>query len=258
MDVQQYLASCTIVALAACLCPADAAAQGPWSVRFGAEHSSITIGDTETDWEQQSVNLAYTNEAKGGWRGVVERHGRWGREDYVFTTGGFLRLGDWTVAGSASSTADAEFWFTRAWDAEVSRRLIGTMVASVGYRYMDFGVAEIHQAQTALTVYHARGSVEGRLYGTRNRTLDRDSLTVLGRSFLRVHPRVELAAAVAKGDRIFDIASLPEGRADAWTVWGGFVMKVTRRDEITVGAGMAREDPSFEQRTLTVAYRRLF
>lgn len=218
----------------------------------------MTIDEVPTTWSQQTLTVGFLRETEGGWRAVAERQERSGVTDYVFSAGGYRRLGDWTVAGSVAATPQADFWFKRAFDVEVSRRVVGTVVASAAYRYMDFPTAEVHQVQPALTYYHARGDVEARVYATQNSNWDHPSFTVLLRTAFRMNRRLELSGAVARGDRIFDIASLADGGASAWTARVSLRVLVSARNEIAIGGGLAHEEPAFSQRTLTLAYRRLF
>jgi len=238
--------------------PAVAAAQSPWSVQFGGEQSAVTNKGVSTTWSQQLLTLGFVRESEGGWRAVAERQERSGVANYVFTTGGYRRLGDWTIGGSVAASPDASFWFERAFDVELSRRIVGTLVASGAYRYMGFPAVTIHQVQPALTYYHSRGEVEARVFVTRNATRESTSLSLLLRTALRVNTRLELSGAVAFGDRIFDIASLAYGNANAWTARAGLRVFVSKRNELAIGGGMAREAPSFEQRTVIFGYRRLF
>ncbi len=246
-----------VVALVLC-CPAGAAAQSGWSVQFAGERSAVTVDATDTVWSSQILTLGFTREAAGGWRASVERQARGDASDLVFTTGGYRRMGDWTIGGTAAGSSDASFWFSKAFDAELSRRLVGTVVGSVAYRYMDFAVAGIHQVQPAVTWYNPRGEVQARLYVTRNTTRDQTSSALLLRTTTRLTSRVGFNAAYAVGDRIFDVASLAYGPASSWTLRGALMLYLTRRDAFELGAGYAREDPSFTQRTFTFSYRRAF
>lgn len=237
--------------------PASAQVPG-WSVGLGAERSAVTNGGVDTTWGSESLTIGFLRETAGGWRASLERQFRGDATDVVITTGGYRRLGDWTIGASASGSPDSSFWFSRAFDTELSRRIVGTLVASAAYRYMDFATAGVHQAQPALTWYNPRGELQARLYVTRNTTLDRTSLAMLLRTAVRLNDRVAVSGAVAAGDRIFDIASLAYGTARSWTARGGVRLQISRRNEIEVAGGYAHERPVFTQRTIALSYRRAF
>jgi YaiO family outer membrane protein len=243
--------------LAAILGPVPAFAQSGWSVDLAGERSSVTLGATDTTWSSQTVTAAFTW-PRAGWHAAVERQQRGSSSDVAFSTGGYRRLGDWTIVGGASASPDASFWFRRSGDVELARRVVGTLVASAGYRVMDFAAATIHQVQPTLTWYNPRGEVQARVYVTRNATLHRTSSAVLLRTSTQVSSRLTLTGAVAAGDRIFDVASLATGSAHSWTARAAARVAITPRDSFEIGGGYAREKPTFRQRTFALSYRRAF
>ncbi len=223
-----------------------------------AERSSVSNGPAETVWATETVTIALADEAVGGWYGSVERQSRGGLNDTVFGTSAYRRLGDWTIGGGASASPSSTFWFRREADAELSRRIVGTIVLSTAYRFMDFPTAAIHQVQPAVTWYNPRGEVQARVYLTRNATHDRTSPAVLARSVVRLNKGVAVTGIFAAGDRIFDIASLAFGTARSWTARGGVRLNVSARNAVEIGAGFAHEEPGFSQRTIALSYRRSF
>lgn len=225
---------------------------------MGGEWSPVTINGVDTDWFSQHLQISWVHEESGGWFVGVERHERYGERDFVFSTSGYRRLGDWTIGGGMAATEDADFWFRRSATGELSRRIAGTVVASGGYCYFLFPSATVHQAQPALTWYHHRGELQGRVFITYNSTRTSTSLTGLLQSSLRISPRIRIWGAVARGDRIFDIQSLAAGTADAWVVRGTLRVGISRRFAVDVGGGYAREEPGFEQRTVAVSLRSNF
>jgi YaiO family outer membrane protein len=254
------LVKAAFVAAFACLAfsPSQARAQSGWTVGISGERSSVSLGTFATTWSAEALEVKFVREASGGWLASLERQERTGRANYTFSTRAYRRLGDWTIGGGAAGTNDATFWFRRSFDGELSRRVVGTFVASAAYRYLDFPSASVHQVQPALTWYNPRGELQARLYATRNTTVDRTSYALLLRSAVRLNPRVALSGALAVGDRIFDMAALARGSTRGWTTRAGVRLNVTPRNELEVGGGYSRENPAFRQRTVAIAYRRAF
>jgi YaiO family outer membrane protein len=250
-----------VVGLAAgCFAAASAAAlaQSGWAVDFGGERTAVTNNGVDSVWSTVKFQLGYVNEEKGGWFGGVERQERYNQVDVSFYTTGYRRFGDWTAAGGIGGTPDADFLYRVSANVELSRRIVGTVVASAGYRYMDFPSAAVHQIQPAVTWYHGRSEVGGRLFVTRNTTLHRTSVSALATAFVEVHPRVRLFGAVARGDRIFDVTSFATGAANSWVVRGTARIRVTAGNYLELGGGFAHEDPAFDQTTLIASFRRSF
>jgi YaiO family outer membrane protein len=219
----------------------------------------VTNHGVESGWSTQTVAFGFLQPEAGGFRAFGERRARYGLIDFVFGGSAYRRLGDWTVAGAVEGSPDATFWFRRAVEGELHRRVAGGWVASAAYRFMAFPAVDVHQAQPAITWYNARGEVQLRAFMTRNSTLDRTTWAALLRASVRLDPRFTLIAAAAGGDRIFDIASLAgDAGSGSWTVRGGLRIAVTPRNHFEVDAGFAGENPSFRQRTLAVSYRRAF
>lgn len=233
-------------------------AQPVWSLDVGVERSDVATGPTSATWETARVQMGVVRPETGGWFAAVERQRRGRLVDFALSTGAYRRLGDWTIAGGAAGSIEPTFLYGVSVEAEVSRRVVGTAVVSLGYRLLDFAAATVHQFQPALTWYHRRGEVQGRLYATRKGPRARSSLTGLWSTSFDVAPRLRVSGAVAYGDRIFDVASLPSAQAPARSMNIRARVAVTGHDFIEIGGGVAHEDPSFEQRTLSLMYRRTF
>jgi YaiO family outer membrane protein len=218
----------------------------------------VTDQGVHSVWSTIRFQVGRVDEAKGGWFGGVERQERYDIVDVAMYALGYRRLGDWTIAGGVGGTPDADFLYRVRIDAELSRRVVGTVVASAGYRYMDFPGAVVHQIQPAVTWYHGRSEAGLRGFVTYNATLDRTSLAGLATALVEVHPRIRLSGAVAVGDRIFDVTSFASGPASSWVVRGTVRVRVTKADYFEFGGGVAHESPSFDQTTLIASYRRSF
>jgi len=233
-------------------------AQAAWTLDLGTERSLVTNGGVDTTWDTARVQVGLTRPAVGGWYAAVERQRRGRLSDFVPSLTGYRRMGDWTIGGGASGTPHASFLYRTSVDAQLSRRIVGTTVASIGYRYLGFRAVSVQQIQPGLTWYHRRGEVAGRVYLTRKGARGGHSVTGLFSTLFDVTPRVRFAISAAYGDRIFDVAALPTQNATASIVNGRVRIGVTRHDFVEVGAGVAHENPVFDQRTFSLVYRRAF
>jgi len=233
-------------------------AQAPWSLDLGSERSLVTTGGVATTWQTDRVQAGMARPEVGGWYAAVERQQRGRLLDFVTSVTGYRRMGDWTVGGGASGTPHPSFLNRASVEAQVSRRMAGTTVAFIGYRYLDFRTVTVQQIQPGLTWYHRHGEVEGRLFLTSKETRARESVTGMVRTLFEVTPRVRLGMSASYGDRIFDVAALPTQNATAGMVNARVRIGVTRSDFVEVGVGMAHENPVFDQRTFGLVYRRAF
>lgn len=233
---------------------------GQTAVRLdlSGERSRVTSAGTRSTWEALRVGVGVVDLARGGCYGALERQKRSQLVEATGSASCYRRLGDWTVAGGVGVTPEADFLYRVSAEGHLSRRLAGTVVGSLGYRYLDYPTSVVHQVQPAITWYHPRGEVEGRVYLTSNRARDRTSATGLIRALHDLTSRVRLAGGFSYGDRIFDIASLPQGDQRAWQVYGWTRLGITPRDFATVGFAVAHERPAFDIRTWQLGYRREF
>jgi len=238
--------------------PNIANAQSGWRLDIGAERSKVTIHDSDNIWRSQHIEVGWVREQTGGWFAGIENQERFGLRDLVFHSSGYRRLGDWTLGGGIGGTQDADFWFRYSVESEISRRIVGSVVASGAFRLLQFPTSTVRQPQMALTWYHRRGEIQGRVFLTHNSVRDGYSPTGLIQSSYRISPRVQFIGAVARGDRIFDIESLAGVRATAWVVRGTFHFDIAPQYAIEFGGGFAREKPQFEQQTIAISIRRSF
>jgi YaiO family outer membrane protein len=230
----------------------------PWHADLSGDRAAVTDGGIESTWTTTHLQAMWARPDVGGWLAAVDLSARGALDDVTVSTRGYRRLGDWTIAGGAGVTPHADFLYRAAADAELSRRIFGSVVASGAYRFMAFPTADIHQPQAALTWYHRRGEVETRGYFTRNTTAERTTTTVLARTAFALNSRMGINGGAAFGDRIFDISSLPSSTGESHQVFATLRMRVSRSDWIEAGLSQAREAPSFTYRSLILAYRRAF
>jgi len=254
----QRLILLAIGGLAVIVTPALAAAQSGWTVDVGGERSSVTQEGVQSLWLTGRAQVGWVKPEAGGWFGTVERQTRYGLTDVAFSASGYRRLGAWTIGGGAGVTPDPSFWFRRSLDAEVSRTVAGTVVASVGVRQMTFVATTVRQVQPAVTWYHSKGELQARLFVTHNSSREDPSLTLLVVGSVQAPRWIRWSGAVARGDRIFDVGSLRTGSAPGWTVRGSARVRLAPHLAVEAGAGFAREQPAFEQRTFTLSLRGTF
>jgi YaiO family outer membrane protein len=233
-------------------------AQSGWTLDVGAERSPVTINNSDSVWWSQHFEMSWVKDQVGGWFVGIENQERFGLKDTILHTKGYRRLGDWTISGGGAFAPKADFWFRYSIESELSRRIVGSVVISGAYRFMQYPITKVYQPQIALTWYHRRGEVQGRVFFTHNSIRDGYSETGLIQSSYRINQRLKLIGAVAHGDRIYDIQSLASGPASAWVMNGALHMDITRCYAIVIGGGFARENPQFKQQTVALSIRRSF
>jgi YaiO family outer membrane protein len=255
----RWLGILPIACLSVLFHASSAHGQSMWAVDLSADRSDVQYApDVDEVWDAQRIQLGFVREGLGGWFLAAERQERAGVTDSTITLSGYRRMDAWTISGGAGIGPSSSFLYRESAEGEISRRVVGTLVASGGYRYLHFSDVTIDQVMPAATYYHARGEAQARVFLTRNRRFDRTTTTVLLRAVQDVHPRVRLSGGAAYGDRIFDVASLADARARAWVGFGGVRLQLSAHDFLEIGGGAAQEAPSFEQRSLHLGYRRTF
>ena len=230
----------------------------PWAVDVARERVGVTNNGIEGVWTTDRAQLSWVRPEAGGWFASVERQTR---NDVVNVTGSlraYRRLGDWTLAGGGAATPNALFQYRYSAEGEVSRRVIGALVASTGYRFLAFRGQNLQQVQPSLAWYYPKGDVQVRLFVTRNDVADRTSPTLQLRTTFDATARLRLGGGMAIGDRIFDVTLLPTGRARSKVVFASARVGVTAHDAIEVGGAFADEQPAFTFRSFSLGYRRTF
>ena len=229
-----------------------------WSADFSFERASVTIDGDDQVWGSERVQFHYRDLDQGGVFFGGARITRFGEADAAFVAGGYRRLGDWTVLGQVGVSPNADFYYRQSVEAEVSRRAVGTLVAHLKYRYLNFPLAKVQIVAPGATYYLAKGELHGRIFFVNNQALDIDSQSVLVRGQWWLSQRFRISGGVAVGERIFDITSLPGVPADGWVVYGETLVRIHERGGLGVTIGFAHEEPFFDRRNFGVYYRRWF
>jgi YaiO family outer membrane protein len=254
VKLNQFVVSVAI----ACACTTPALGQtGPF-LEVSGDFSPVRIGGTYVNWQMAHLATGVQQEGRFGWMAMADRHQRGNVFDVSFGANGFRRIGAWTVFGSAAFVDNPHFLYERSLEGEVSRTLVGTLVAQVGYRHLEFPNSRVGIVQPGLSLYFARGMLEARTFLVRNVTANTDNVTVLARGAFDATSRVRLMTGFARGARIFDVSSLSNPNADAWVAFGSARFAVAPLWSVEVGIGGAHEDPFFSQRTASLRVRRSF
>ena len=182
--------------------PAGAQGASPWSAVLTTERADVSNSGNKEAWITDAFQLSRSQPESGGWFGSVERAKRNGVVDVTLATRAYARAGDWTFLAGGGATPDAHFLYRGFGEVEVSRRVVGSLVASGEYRFLAFPQADIHQVQPALTWYHRRGELGARLFVTRNVTQRRTTPALLVRTIYKAAPRLELSGGASYGDQI--------------------------------------------------------
>ena len=138
------------------------------------------------------IQFLFRDPEQGGVTLAVERQTRFGKTDAAFYFGGYRRIGDWTLSGRGGVTPNADFYFRQSVEGQVSKRVVGTWVAQLRYRYLNFPTSRVHVLSPAVTYYYSKGELEGRLFLVRNSSHEVDSQSFLVRGHRQLYPEHEV------------------------------------------------------------------
>jgi YaiO family outer membrane protein len=257
-DRRMFLAIALSAFLGTAASPARAQQVPQWSADLTAQRAPVTNGGHDDTWATDGIQARWVEPGKAGWLVTIQRERRYDLVDNTIYTEGYVRADKWTLLAGAGGTPDAAYMYRMTAGGEISRIIVKSTVGSVGYRYFQFPGAHVQQLQPAFTWYHAAGEIQGRLFVTRNMTLDRTTATGLVRALHDINTRLRIGGGFAYGDRIFDVAALaaPSGRAHQ--AYGNVRIRLTGHDFVQVGVSLAHEEPAFTYRSLLLGYRRSF
>ena len=235
------IASASPLAVAFFSFPPAVLAQGEfWSFQIGATRSDVSIGDSEVAWDTDRAQLTYQNPATGGFYFAFEVQQRDRLVDHVFIGAAYKRFGEWTINGRAGFAADPEFYYRYMAEGALSRRLVGGLVGTVAYRYVNFTSTEVRIVSPGATYYFAKGEIGGQVNVARNQALEVNSSSYVIRGIWFAAPRFRLSGGLAVGERIFDITSLVNEPAEGWLTFVDLRFRITLKNQVGVVIDFAR------------------
>jgi YaiO family outer membrane protein len=235
-----------------------AMAQGSFFAEASGTYSPVDFGTVQQTWQSSRLSGGFLDEGRAGWTVGLQREQRDRLTDWTGSASGFRRSGDWTFSGGVGLGANPTFSYRRSFEGELARRVVGSLVAHGGYRYLDFTSASIHLIQPAVTLYLPHGDIGARYFVVRNATRATTTGTLQVHASVTVNPRLRLGGGSAFGERIFDIASLQTPTANAWVGYGYAHITASPQWSFDLSIGRAHENPSFSQGVLTLGVRRTF
>lgn len=235
-----------------------AMAQGSYFAEVSGNYSPVDFGAVQQTWQSARLAGGWLDDGRAGWTVAMDRQQRDQLVDWTGAASGFRRNGDWTFSGGVGIGANPTFSYKRSFDGELARRVVGSLVAHGGYRYLDFTSTSVHLIQPAVTLYLPHGDIGARYFFVRNSSRATTTGTLQVQGSLSVNPRLRLGAGSAFGERIFDIASLQAPAADAWVGYGYAHITASPQWSFDLSIGRAHENPSFSQGMLTIGVRRTF
>ena len=248
-------------ALAVLACPAIAAGQDApeWTVDLNGDRAAVSLGSADTTWWSGRAQLTRRREGQGGAFVAVEPMRRFGFTDITLIAAAWRHRGPWSFYGEGGVTPEADFHYRRSVEVEAYRRVgQSAWVPHLGYRYWLFPGQHLHLVSPRVTRYGARSEVHARLMFVRNTTHGTSSTSALARAHRDVRPRLRVGAGVAKGERIFDVTSLPRDPAPGWVAFVEGRVGVGSRDSVGVVLRTAEEGSTFDQAAVGLSYRRRF
>ena len=233
-------------------------AQGGFFVEASGDYSPVQIATTSQTWGAARLSGGFFEDGRAGWTVAMERQQRDRLVDWGGWARGFRRSGDWTFSGGFGLGADPTFSYRRSFEGELARRVVGTLVAQGGYRYLNFTTTDVHLIQPGATLYLAHGDIGVRYYIVRNASRETTTGTLQVQGTVNLNQRVRVGGGGAFGERIFDVVSLQTPSADSWVGYGYMHITASPAWSFDVGLGRARENPYFSQSMLTLGVRRTF
>jgi YaiO family outer membrane protein len=252
---QRHLITSAIIAIATTAGAATANAQDGAFVEATAELSPVRIATYQSTWRVARVGGGVQKDGRFGWNANVERHQRGSSIDWAGTSSGFDRVGDWTFGASVGYSSAPDFLYRRSVEGELSRRIVGGLVLSGGYRYLEFPALTVSIAEPGASWYFSRGEIAAKGFVVHHEWSHRQSSVLLLRSAIDVSRRVAIGGGVAAGARIFDVDTFGRGSHDAWQAFASMRLRATEHWTMELLAGGAHEDPLFTQQTLATRLR---
>ena len=231
-----------------------------WTLHLTGDRAGISLFEGDDTWWTGRAQLGVRREGKGGAFGAVEGYRRFGLTDTTFVAAGWRHVRKWSFYAEGGVTPGADFHYRRSVEVEAWRRVGESVwVPHLGYRYYLWaGDQVLHLVSPRVTRFGARSELHARLILVHNTTRGTDSFAVFARGHRDVRPRVRLGGGFAKGERIFDVTSLPGQPAPGWVAFVEGHLGVGPRDRLGLTLRVAEEGEAFSQTAVTLAYRRSF
>jgi YaiO family outer membrane protein len=234
-------------------------AQEGWSVEVGTEPSFVDINGRNQTWWTTRVQGEYRDPAVGGAFVAGEIQRREGVADEVLSAGGYRRLGDWTIAGVVAGGIDADFAPRYSLEPQLSRRLFGTFVGQVSYVYRSFRDTQVELGSVGGIQYFRRGEVEARVAYGNVEPLDRVIRVYTIRGHWDDGSPLSFGGSVNVGQNLYGVINVPGAAGgDGWILNTYARYRFDRHNSARLGLTFGREEPSFRQSAVSVAYRRTF
>lgn len=237
--------------------PSPARAEGSWYGEARTEPSAVNLGGTPSTWWTNRLQ-AGTREEAGALFLAAESQTRDSGTDVSVSGGGHRRLGAWTLSGEAGAGIDALFVPRLALEARVARIVAGTLVAQLGYRYLDFPTSTVSIVSPSASYYFPRGWVELRFDAGRNASLDHDIRVAVLSGRWDGKGSLSAGGGAAYGDFLYDALGVPGPGGRGWNVHVFGEVRLDPRSTLRLDLAAGQEEPSFRQRTLGLAFRRTF
>lgn len=244
--------------LAACSALFLAADDGRWAVEVRTEPSRVEIGGTRTTWWTSQVQALYRHADRGGLFLSAESQQRGAQTNGLLGAGMFLRRGDWTGWLQGSAGVDPVFVPRYSLEAQLGRRIAGTVHLVAGYQLLEFPLARVKLGSIAGICYLPQGELEWRIRQGRNETFAHPIRAQLFRWLWDREGTWAFGGTLASGRNLFDALAIPVEGGRGWTVNGNVRWRLDRKHSLRFDAGAGREAPAFRQRLLGITYRRSF
>ena len=251
-----------VLALAVLLAgPSSGRAQEPegWTLHLSGDRAGISLFDAPDTWWTGRAQIGFRREGRGGAFAAVEGYRRFDLADTTFVAAGWRHVRKWSFYGEGGFTPDAEFHYRHSVEAEVFRQLGDhPWVPHLGYRFYRWSDGQaLHLFSPRVTRYGARSEIHARLILVQSAT-EGGSTALFARGQYDLRPRLRVGGGFAKGERIFDVVSLPRDPAPGWAVFGDARLAVTSRDALGIVVRAAEEAEDFDLAAVTLTYRRTF
>lgn len=233
-------------------------ATGVWTLDLTGDRAAVALGASHHTWWSGRAQVTRTREGTGGVFVAVEPMRRFSATDVTLIAAGWRLAGPWSFYGEAGVTPGADFHYRHSAEIEAYRRLKGSWAAHGAYRYWAFPGQSLHLVSPRVTRYGGRSELHARLSFVSNATHGTRSESVLVRGHFDLRPRLRLGGGFARGERIFDVTSLPREPAPGWVAFAEARVGLAAGHSIGIVGRVAEEGSTFDQTAVGLTYRKTF